>query len=38
LDASDDPGSFFRRRRLVGTDGGNPMTMLLHGIDEDKCR
>jgi hypothetical protein len=36
LDVLDDPGSFFRRRRRVGTDGGDLMTMLLHGVDEDE--
>jgi hypothetical protein len=36
LDASDDPGSFFGRRRRVGADGGVPMTMPLLGIDDDE--
>jgi hypothetical protein len=39
LDASS-PGSFFGKRRWVGTDGGDPMTMPppprgVLGVDED---
>jgi hypothetical protein len=38
MDMLDKPDSFFRRRRRVGSDGGDPMTMppALGVLDVDK--